>query len=479
MKTLPFFMCVESRNSMCFREIRVRLGGARLHAVLLAAVAVSLFTTFGSRPVHASSDSGASISDELEARDPLRSLKQRLRSLGDPPRRSAIFSFHETFRDTLVRDPERFSSRESWDASFPAAHWDTAFVAMTNDDGTLAWKVSREAVALNEMFDVTGDAEYLERAWDFAVRAMQLRDDQTGLEDFSGEARPAWSSTRYGSGRRTSFLVHSGLILQPILETLAYLEGVLVPVVSSGATVQAGSSPGDAERRPVLAAATPDARRELLEKCLDTLRSYDDMFVSGPLENEGHYVHPVAAAHETRKAQPYNRVLVVAWDLWLAGKLSGDSSLVERSAQLSRFFQRRVQRQGEGALAWAYEPSYPDPVPRDQMLNCDDVSHAYYTIEPVVKLARAGVVFDEEDLGGFAKTVTQGFYDAEFESFYTSICGRKGFFNAAIGNLPGWLCLAETDPEVHAVLEPFLRRFVEKPSPLHLAYLVRYVRQPE
>lgn len=479
MNRLSLFPDADSENSPCSGAIMARLRRVFGTPFSRTAVVVGLFTFVGCVPAQADSDSGASIAEELEARDPLRSLKQRLRGLGDPPRRSAIFSFHETFRDTLIRDPERFSTREFWDASFPAAHWDTAFVGMTNDDGTLAWKVSREAVALNEMFDITGDAEYLERAWEFAVRAMELRDDRTGLEDFSGKARPAWSSTRYGSGRRTSFLVHSGLILQPILETLAYLEGVLVPVAWNGipSDMDAGSATG--EQRPMLSVATPEARKELLEKCLETLRSYDDIYVTGPLEDEGHYVHPVAAAHQTRKAQPYNRVLVVAWDLWLAGKLSGDSSLVERSAQLSRFFQRRVQPQGEGALAWAYEPSYPDPVPRDEVLNCDDVSHAYYTIEPVVKLARAGIVFDEEDLRGFAKTVTHGFYDAEFQSFYTSICGRTGFFKAALGNLPGWLCLAEMDPEVHAVLEPFLRRFVEQPSPLHMAYLVRYARQPE
>lgn len=378
----------------------------------------------------------------------------------DPDLRAAVHRFRLQYPEASARSLEEFTAADSFDRWYPAEYWDALVDSLPADGGRLAWRTSRELLALLLRFEDTGEARYLAPIWRFAMGAMAQRDDHAGLQDFRGRSLPVWGTSRYGDGRRTDFLVHSALVLEPILECLAFLEG-RHPAV-----------PG----LPLDLPFAPRAERDsVLVACLETLAAYDADFRIGPEPDEGYYVHSDEEGERERRPQPFNRMSSLAWDLVLAGRLAERPDLGERGAQVARFLDRRFYRDELGAYAWSYEADWPELAPPTSTVYwCEDLSHGFTTIQPIPKLARAGVVFDQEDVAGLARTLTRRIHSAEHEVFFTAVCGRPTFSPEYVRALPDWLCLGQGNGELQALLAEFVRAHVERPTPLTVALLVRF-----
>ena len=187
-----------------------------------------------------------------------------------PDYRSAVYSFHETFPDTLRQDTLNYATVRHFEQLYPDTLW-TGWLerGLTNEDGSLSWRRSRDLMSLLVLYQVTGDPRHLGRTWRFCRDALAVRDDLVGKADFRGRVRPVWGSTRYGSGRRSSFIIHTALIVEPILTTLAILEGKLPDY------------PQPPKDDPIWKEATAAVRSEMLAATLASL----DVF--GPQGHEG------------------------------------------------------------------------------------------------------------------------------------------------------------------------------------------------
>ncbi|MBD3162029.1 MAG: hypothetical protein GF346_07015 [Candidatus Eisenbacteria bacterium] len=358
------------------------------------------------------------------------------------------YNFLERYQYELEPDSLRYGSREHFEELYPASYWEERFSEVTNDDGSLAWRVSRDAMALITLYDVTGDFELLRRVREYADAAMAERDDHSGNTDEDGRSDPGWSTPRYGEGARRIYLVHSGLILQPILEW-------------------AHRAPRD----PAWTEADEEHRLRRIEECRETMLYHDYQIAhEAPA---GWMVYGTGREEQERKYkwQPFNRQTFFARCFYLLAEMTGEEEYRDRARRLYRFFKDHLQLTRSGAYVWEYEPMRgPEVYP---VVSCADVSHATYTIAPVLPACRDGFVFDSEDLPRFARTFTL-YIHLGGGVFQTRVGCQPTFSDIYMPRIFAWLPLAESDPEVYRLLRSFLMGNVEKPRPLAIAYLIAY-----
>jgi hypothetical protein len=363
--------------------------------------------------------------------------------------RQVTYSFHERFHYDLSTDSTLYGTVEHFKSLYPESYWTEQLGKLTNEDGTLAWLVSQDMLALVVMYDLTGDPWYLRMLGRYAEGAMAVRDDVLGKKDADGHTAPAWGSTRYDLGERRVYLVHSGLIVQPILEY-----AVRAPKLD-------GWSSADEARR-----------KKLIERCRSTLLFHDYQIDPDTSGDETAYI----AGHEERDRrnayQPFNRQNLFARDFYLMYQLTDDASYLERSRKLYTFFRKNIERTPSDAYIWEYEPLRWVGGPIRTSV-CDDMSHASYAIQPVIQACRDEFIFTKADLARFARTFTKYVYLGD-GVFQTSIGCRVAFTPRILDRLYGWLPLAQADPQIYWLIRRFLMKNVEKPPALAVAYLISY-----
>ncbi|MFO8062422.1 MAG: hypothetical protein R6U31_05800, partial [bacterium] len=73
---------------------------------------------------------------------------------------------------------------------------------MGNDKGTISWGAAGNVVTLIDMFEVTGNKYYLDKAYEYIDRIVQLRDDNRGVisyldVDANAVTKPLWRNLAY------------------------------------------------------------------------------------------------------------------------------------------------------------------------------------------------------------------------------------------------------------------------------------------
>ena len=91
-----------------------------------------------------------------------------------------------------------------------------------NQNGGLTWQDSKILLAYVKLYERTGEPWILQKSVKLSNDLLSFRDDETGTEDFWGKTTPTWSCERYTAGNRYSHIVHSGMILYPIVR-LAFI----------------------------------------------------------------------------------------------------------------------------------------------------------------------------------------------------------------------------------------------------------------
>lgn len=360
-----------------------------------------------------------------------------------------IYSFKEKFPYALETDSTRYGTVEQFRALYPDSYWETQIQSLTNEDGTLAWLRTQDMLALAVLYDLTGDAWYLRWMGRMAEAAMAARDDFTGKKDEDGRTPIAWGSSGYGQGERRVYLVHSGLIINAILEYC--VRGPKLPDWS------------DADAK---------ARQTLIERCRETLLWHDYQLDPDSPEEETAYLGVREEGERKAAWQPFNRQILFARDFYLLYQITKDEQFLERSRKLYKFFRNRIERTPSDAYVWEYEPIRFSQGPV-KVAKCDDISHATYSIEPVVHACRDEFVFDKADMVRLARTFTLYIHlgDGVFQS---NIGCTPVFAPRYMDRFYGWLPLSEADPQIYRLIERFMVRNVEKPVPLAIAYLAAY-----
>lgn len=363
-------------------------------------------------------------------------------------RRAVPYNFKEAFPYAMMPDSSLFGTADQFLALYPESYWLEKAKTLTNENGSLAWTSSRDMMALVHMYDVTSDPRYIRWLGKWCEAAMAVRDDLSGKKDDAGRSLPGWGSSRYTEGKWRVFLVHSGLIVQPILEW------------AMRANRLPDWSPQDEERR-----------QALIGRCKETLLWHDYQLEPNPPEGEAVYGSGYEEPERQYYWQPHNRQGILARDFYLLYQLTNDDSYKERSRRLYTFFKKRLELTPSDAYIWTYEPlkgAGGAPV-----TTCDDISHASYILDAVLPACLDGFVFDSTDLARFSRTFTKYVYWGK--GVFQSSIGCGAFFSPRyMDRLYAWIPVSQGDPSIYWLLYRFILHNVEKPSPEAIAFLVAY-----
>jgi|GEM_PF-3483330 len=355
----------------------------------------------------------------------------------------AIYSFNERYKyDLMPADSALYGTPDQFRILYPNEYWNDRLGKITNEDGSLAWLTSQDMLALARMFDLTGERWYLDWLGKYAEGTMQARDDIAGKKDQEGRLDPGWGSTRYGNQERRIYLVHSGLIVEATLEYVI--------------------------RARKVEGIDSKSLDKLVERCRETLIYHDYQLDPGSPPGETAYLSGREEPDRKDTWQPYNRQNLLGRDFYLLYKLTGDESYRTRSEKLYTFFKHHIELTPSDAYVWEYEPIRFAKGPI-QVASCDDISHATYTIEPVIAAARENFVFQQTDIQRLANTFTKYIYVGD-GVFQTSMGCRVNFTPREMDRLYAWLPVSEADPRVYWLLHRFYLHNVAKPVPLAIAY---------
>jgi hypothetical protein len=358
----------------------------------------------------------------------------------------AIESFKERYQYGLEPDSSTYGTTDQFRVLYPDTYWSERLSKITNEDGSLAWATSQDMLALAKMYDVTHERWYLDWLGRYSEAAMKARDDIAGKKDQEGRSEPGWGSSRYGNHERRIYLVHSGLIVDPILEYIL--------------------------RARKVDGADTKSLDLLLQRCKQTLLYHDYQLDPTVTGSEMVYLSGREEPDRRDTWQPFNRQNIFAHDFYLLYQLTGDEAYKERSKKLYTFFKDRIELTTSNAYIWEYEPSRfaSGPV---RVAVCDDVSHASYSIAPILAAAQNDFVFNLADELRLANTFTRYIYIGD-GVFQTSMGCRVTFAPNIMERLYAWLPTAEADPRVYWLIRRFYLHNVLKPPALAIAYLVAY-----
>jgi hypothetical protein len=348
----------------------------------------------------------------------------------------------------------QYASPARYDELYLGADLDESLKTMHNKGGAMAWGWSYRMVSLNEMVRATRDPKYLAANLRIIRVALANRDDRTGLKLFDGRVAPAWSSDGYRKGEQALFLVHTGMVVHPMLDAV-YLARTMSNV------------PEDVRK----------GLDEVVPELLKSLACHDDAWRDGPGEGEGHYIMLNEEQGSEGKPQPGNRLAAMGRALYAAYRVTKVEKYFARTRSLARYIQHRLQVTPSGAYTWGYwlpvEPvtsATPRPSPPE------DTSHGSLTMSFPLMLAEDNVVFTPADMKRFGQSVTEG---------VGRFGGEEGILLGDVGGTPTsnvkrlgiptiWLQLVPYAPEVRDRIVPFYLQHVPKPRPIDIAYLVRF-----
>lgn len=259
---------------------------------------------------------------------------------------------------------------------------------MNNDAGGLAWGFASNTMAFNQMYASTGDEKYARAAERCIEHMVKVRDDQRGVTLDSGRHVAAWSATKYAKGRRVLHAVHTGNITKAILQFLY-----------------------EVKQRPEYREKLGAKYDAYLKMAETALAEHDRQWREGPIEGEGYYEAMEQEKKINGKPLPANRQSAMGWAQVYAWRVTGKEIYKERAVKLGWYFKNRLTLGKDGGYYWPFhlERAPVDKTPVEPDFLGEDVSHSGLTIQLPIVLAEEGWVFTEEDMGRFAKTVTEGF----------------------------------------------------------------------
>lgn len=317
--------------------------------------------------------------------------------------------------------------------------------------GNLAWGVSYGMMALNVLYEATGDIAYLQRQADLIGQILDKTDtklaEKYGAETYQDYQRKrvlnAWGTGGYTAGEHTVWAVHAGMVLYPMAE--------FVRLVRAG--------------RPQTAAL--GARAEAyLPRIEAIIKEFDSEWRDGPTAGMGYYLFPNGENLPNNQMNAPGRALFVLYDLTKRPEYR------DKAWKLAAFFKSKLTHVTAGDYyLWSYWNKPPESPPGTG----EDTSHAAINAH-FLYLAwqhKAGV--DDQDIARLSRTFT------------VALNLGPGLIAAGLGNRTHnptyaaqagrWGHLARFDPQVERMLYEYEqahpKAFSWTTGALGYAYLLR------
>ena len=373
--------------------------------------------------------------------------------------------FHQAFGEPS----ERFATLEEYLAYYRYDRYlgstlSRAIADMEFGTRPVMWSMDYWMISMNEAYHATGNPYYLQEILRCIRAVLDYRDDQRGAMLYNGAIAPVWGTDIYsgGTGRRY-YSGHSGMITYPMFEFLLLLEN-----------------------EPEMLADLGEEYDEILALAQETLDYHDRDWNEGPGADEGHFFNHVDSEYRPQyqnDPQPANLQCAMGRALWTSWKVSGNTGHRDRAIKLARYIKNRLTLATDGAYYWEYQlPVNPVTQTRDrENVISEDVGHAFLTLSFPILMAQDGVVFDDEDMLRFAKTMKQGFGRFNDGVLFGEVNGSPLRFDTVneikgvVGSIYGWARLTPWDPEIFdRVVEFYLKYHANSDNHVSNAVLIRY-----
>ena len=292
--------------------------------------------------------------------------------------------------------------------------------------GELAWGTSYGMMALNVLYEATGDTKYLDRQARVIDEVLARRDcdlaAKYGPERYIDTQRrrvlDAWGTGHYSNGKHTCWAVHTGMLAYPMAD--------FVRIVRRGG-----------------AALLPyrEKAESFLPKIEAAIREFDEEWREGPEQGMGYYVFPGGAI------LPNNQMNAPGRALFILSDLTGRREYRTKAEKLATFFKSKLTHVPEkDCYFWAYSQGKPDGPPGQG----EDVSHAAINAHFAYLAWEHKAAFDDVDMQRLAHTVTKGVYLSQGQ--LSATLGGSKPNNSLTAQIGRWGFLARFDPEVERVI---------------------------
>jgi len=296
----------------------------------------------------------------------------------------------------------------------------------TNENGALSWGESYLLFSLLDMYEATGDLQYLDVFVERSNLMFTSRDSERGIEDyFRGTMMPAWGSSKYTDGKWMVWLGHTGMILKPVAR--------FVSLVRENPLILEGYQEISTLYIYYIKLAVSAHQSQWTVWC-----------------NEGVYLLP--PKHKFRfffPRIPYNMSLALGAVLLDLFSIGEGEDYLEIITYLAESFKKRMYISVNGVVEWPYIP--------DWWSWKEDTSHAVIDLEFLYKCAESGIVFDK----GIIEDIEKSFFNNILKDngkVSKSLDGRKENFSNSL--LYRWGSLFK-DGNSAVRIFPFLKKFIE------------------
>ncbi len=269
------------------------------------------------------------------------------------------------------------------------------------------------------------------------------RDDKRGRQDFRGRSAAAWSTTLYnkaGDERPVAWAVHSGLFALPMVE--------LALLIRDDPALAGRPAPRDLELISPAYPAAPDGAPfdygqmadALALIAAETMEAHETEWRS-----RGSYVFPEGAPIEASGLLPHNQSLQMGLCFIALYEYTGDPRYREKAQALAQRFKANLKLQEPGgSYVWDYKEGGFLDWPRTE-----DIMHGSIDVEFAARCHEAGIVFSDEDLGRFSRSLLRNYDLRRAEGggfgFPYFLDGASSGANIHPGQVAAWLSL-----EAHA-----------------------------
>jgi len=278
----------------------------------------------------------------------------------------------------------------------------------------LAWSESYLMQGYVNMYKATGDVKYLDRLDEHIKRILANRDDKIGLKDYKNELVPAWGTDRYTRDRAwMHFVAHTGMITYPMLEFVLVVREMNLEEHFT---------------------ATNDVLYQVEEAVNYHNKDWRGVY----------YVYP-EDFYKADYIVPVSQQAAIGRSLILLYKLTGKNEYLNKVKNLADFIKNKAIEEDKASEKYLLRDAFiPDKTtPEDRIV---DVSHATITIHFAYLAYKNDIVFDEEDMQKFTRTI-KGLAQADDNHFPKSLDGSGNFdYEVTAGQ---YVFLAEFDNTIY------------------------------
>lgn len=368
-----------------------------------------------------------------------------------------------------------FTTRTAFDALDQHLNDGEGYKHEVTDGSLLAWGQSYVMHSYLLMYQAHRTPGYLDRLIDHSDHVLSLRDNERGIEDWRGLSLPAWSSTR--DDETLIGLVVTGMATYPMI--------AFARVVYETPELKA-----DKRYR--------QKADEYISAVREAVAVHDTEWEDGD-EGDGGYrtFHGYPSPWDGIE-YPHNQNLRMAMVMLHLHALTGDDSYLEKVLKMGKRWKDDLKVDENDAYIWHYHWTkswgFRGWAPEDGVSKnapsfegnprIEDVSHAHICIEFAELAHRHGLLFHDEDMRRFARTLTESALVRDADGNRTVTwridgTGDQGQLRAEVV-LGMWMPLAAWDEEVFETIHEVFRRHGILGSRTHgqmmgTAYMNRYV----